>query len=95
MSYYSCSNTCARLNNIVVEIISLAIAGQIDQRYLNQREALRAAIEFSDRNSYCVKDNYNSSGSLTMVPIGMLRLLLNGALQRILEDIKHDVSARK
>ena len=88
MSYYNCDNTCARLNNIVVEIVSLALANQIDKKYLDQKLALQAAIEFSICNTYCIKDNYNSTGSLTLVPIGMIRLLLNGALDLLMEGLK-------
>ena len=91
MSYYNCENTCARLNNVVVEILSLALAKQIDISYLDQQKALKAAIEFTSRNAYCVKDNYNVTGSVTQIPIGMLRLLLNGALDAILEDKKNGI----
>lgn len=86
MSYYNCEGTCARLSNIVTEIMSLALAGQVDKQYLDETLATAAAIYFSYKNSYCIKDNYNSSGSLTLVPIGMLRLLLNGALEYLTED---------
>lgn len=40
MSYYNQDNTTFRLSNIVTEIMCLALAGQIDKKYLIESEAL-------------------------------------------------------
>lgn len=81
MQYYNNCDTTARLVSIVTEIIALAMAGQVDSRYLNEIEALKAAIMISARVPYCIKDNYNSNGTTTLMPLGNIKLFLNGALE--------------
>ena len=66
-------------------IIALALANQIDKKYLNYNKALEAAIEFQERTPLCFKDNYNVTGSIDMSPIGMFRMFLNGAFDYICE----------
>ena len=80
---YNCPGTSARLANIVEAINMLAYAGQIDSRYKNQAEALRAGIFIQSHTSYCIRDNYNITGSITLVPLGLIKLLLNGAREYI------------
>jgi hypothetical protein len=36
--------------------------------------------------AYCIKDNYNQTGSYIMMPVGLFKLLLNGAMQYIQSD---------
>lgn len=59
------------------------MAGQVESCYLNQENALKAAIFLQGHTSFCIKDNYNKTGSFTLVPHGTIKLLLNGALQYI------------
>ena len=33
-----------------------------------------------NHTAYCLKSNYNVTGSITLVPFGEIRLLCNGAL---------------
>ncbi len=79
MSCYNCPGTSARLANIVSVIHSLAQAGQIESRYKDLDEALKAAIFYQSHTSYCVRDNMSVNGSLTLIPVGMIKLLFNGA----------------
>ena len=83
-NYYR-KNTKFTLANISSFIVSLALANQVDRKYLNFREANRAAAHIMDC-SYCIKDNYNMTGSISSIPAGMIKLLCNGALDYILED---------
>ena len=83
-NYYN-KNTKFTLANISSFIVSLALANQVDRKYLNFREANRAAAHIMDC-SYCIKDNYNMTGSISSIPVGMIKLLCNGALDYILED---------
>lgn len=83
-NYYN-RNTKFTLANISSFIVSLALANQVDRKYLNFREANRAAAHIMDC-SYCIKDNYNMTGSISSIPAGMIKLLCNGALDYILED---------
>ena len=77
--YYQ-NDSKARLTNITSSILVLAMCGQIDKRYLSQREALKAARMIFNHTAYCLKSNYNVTGSITLVPFGEIRLLCNGAL---------------
>lgn len=76
-------DTTARLMNIAVQIVTLAMAKQIDECYLDHTNALKAAIFIQSHTAFCLKDNYNKTGSFTMIPNGTLKLLLNGAMQYI------------
>ena len=86
MEMYNNPGTSARLINLTAQIISLAMAGQVESCYLNQENALKAAIFLQGHTSFCIKDNYNKTGSFTLVPHGTIKLLLNGALQYIQHD---------
>lgn len=83
MSYYNPEGASARLATITATIVSLAMAGQIEPCYIEQTNALKAAIFIQSHGAYCIKDNYNKTGSITNVPIGTLKLLLNGAMPYI------------
>ena len=84
MSLYANPESTARLGNMTVLIMSLAMAGQIDQKYINEPEANKAALFLQTHTSYCIKDNYNTTGSFTLIPVGIPKLLLNGAIDYII-----------
>lgn len=86
MNMYATENSTARLANITVEIISLAMSGEIDKKFLSPENALKGAIFIQSHTSYCIKDNYNETGSFTTIPTGILKLLLNGAMDYIQHD---------
>ena len=75
----------ATVNSITNQIILTAMAGQIESKYLNQETAMLAA-QFLRRNCICVKDNYEVTNTVSLIPIGLIRLLLNGALTYLLGD---------
>ena len=83
MSTYNKDGTTARLTSNVSLIIALAMAGQIEECFLDEENALKAAIFMQCHTSYCIKDNYNKTGTYTMQPVGLYKLLLNGAMQYI------------
>ena len=87
MSYFEHPKTTFRLSNMVIQIVTLALAGQIDKKYSEESVALEAAKKISDRTAFCIKNNYNITGSFIIIPNGILKLLLNGALDYICEDI--------
>lgn len=84
LKYFAEPNV-ATVNNITNQIILTAMAGQIDSKYLDQQEATLAA-QFLRRNCICVKDNYEVTNTISLIPIGLIRLLLNGALTYLLGD---------
>lgn len=79
-------NTSALLSNTALEIVTLAMANQIEKKYLDFKEATKAAYFLTTGVGYCLKDNINITGSLILIPLGNIRLLLNGAIDYILKD---------
>lgn len=79
ISYFNKEGTTARLLNIAAEIQVLALTGQIDKYFANERNALKGATFYQSKTSYCVKDNINQTGSLYLIPTGLIKLLFNGA----------------
>jgi len=75
--------TTARLVNMTAQILSLAMAGEIEEKYLDMAEANKAALFLQSQTSYCIKDNVNVTGSLYLTPLGIPKLLLNGAREYI------------
>ncbi len=86
---YDVDGTKAKTVNTVGVIMALAAAGQIDQKYLDEVEANNAAQFIATHTSYCIKDNYNVTGSFITIPVGLPKLLLNGAREYI-EDRRED-----
>lgn len=86
MDQYVADNTTARLGNIATEIVALAMAKQVDPCLIDPENALKAAIFIQCHTAYCIKDNYNKTGSFSTIPVGLLKLLLNGAMQHIQHD---------
>ena len=78
-------STC-RLNNMYSIISILALAHQIDEKYLDQEEAAKAARLVQNHTSYCINDNANVNGSMTLQPVGLFKQLLNGAMDYILKS---------
>lgn len=95
MLMFNNPDTTARLINITSQIFALALAGQIEKCYLDQTNALKAAIFIQNRYSFCIKDNYNTTGSFTLIPNGILKLLLNGAFKYIRDEDELDIEECK
>lgn len=86
MKTYNVDNAAARLSSNVAMIMALAMAGQIEECFLDETNALKAGIFIQSKTAYCIKDNYNKTGSYGTVPIGIYKLLLNGAMKYIQND---------
>lgn len=86
MSLYNKDGATARLATSVSLIIALALAGQVEKCFINEKNALKGAIFIQSRTSYCIKDNYNRTGSYTLPTVGIYKLLLNGAMQYLQND---------
>lgn len=85
MAYYANEGSSARLSTIATQILITALAGQIDPIFQDQTMALKGAIFIQSHGAYCIKDNYNKTGSILPIPMGMIKLLLNGAMRYIQE----------
>ena len=83
MSYFNTEGTSARLTQMTAYIMALAEAGQIEEIFKKEDNALRAAIFIQSHTSFCIKDNYNQTGSYQLMPPGLFKLLLNGAMEYI------------
>lgn len=75
-----------QLAQLVAQILYLANNDLIDKQYSNIEKAIDAARFIENSTSYCVRDNLGSTGSSIINPMGLVKLLLNGA-KEYLEDI--------
>ena len=80
--FYEKTNTM-KITNIASLILLLARNNQVDKKYCNKDEAIRGAIFILSSTAYCVRDNLGVTGSIYMYPLGILKLLLNGAKEYI------------
>lgn len=83
MNYYQNPNSQAAFNHLVLTIRVLAKNQQIDNKYLNESNAIEAANFYLTRVSNCIRDNMNVSGSILIPPVGLIKLLFNGAKEYI------------
>ena len=67
-------------------IMGLAMAGLIDQKYIYEGQALMAAKTVLAATSYCIKANYATTGSFITEPTDLYILLLNGALDYLMDN---------
>ena len=67
------------MSTLTANIRALALSGQIEQKYIYDPAAIQAAAFILSHTAYCIKDNYNVNGTFTLMPVGIIKLLLNGA----------------
>lgn len=84
MESFNNGGESCRMATIINMIFALAMAGQVDIKYLDEWQALRAASYIRDNCSLCLKNNYNQLGSFFLEPVDLYKLLLNGALELLL-----------
>lgn len=84
-SYYNIGSTF-QLGQLVNEIQALALTNMIDKKYIELKNAIDAAHFIQHSTSYCIRDNLGSSGSVVGYPMGLIKLLLNGAREYILDE---------
>ncbi len=72
-----------KLANVAGMISLLAKNGQVSPRFTNTKEAAKAARFLQVSTAYCFRDNIGTTGSAAMIPVGICRLLLNGAMEVI------------
>jgi len=75
----------AKISNCASLIKLLADFEQIDKKYQDKKEAVKGAYFIFNTTSYCVRDNLGVTGSIYMYPVGLIKLLLNGAREYIEE----------
>ena len=80
MATYNNTRSTAQTATSVAMIIALAMAGQIDKKYLNEPNAVFAAQFIASNAAYCIKNNYAVTGSFILESVDLYKLMLNGAL---------------
>ena len=85
-SYYNEDSTFKMLN-LVTLIQVLASVGQIDEKYQYEKNAIEAADFYLSATAYCIRDNLNLTGSMGLYPVGLIKLLLNGAKEYIQKNV--------
>ena len=78
MSLLNQDGTYSRLVALTNEILALAMSGQIDKKFLNYHNALKAAIHVQSTTPFCIRDNYDVTGSIELYPLGNVRQVLVG-----------------
>lgn len=73
----------ARATMTAATLQIMAAQGQVDRKYLQEKEALLGAKLFQHFVPFCVKDNYAITGSRSLDPLGFYRLFFNGAIDCI------------
>lgn len=76
-------NSKAIIGNSAALINMLARVGQVDKKYIDREQALRAAYFIQEAGSFCLRDNINTTGCIDLQPVGLFKLLLNGAREYI------------
>lgn len=91
------TNSTIKITNVASLVLLLARNGQIDKKYCDKEEAIRGAIFVLGSTAYCVRDNLGVTGSIYMYPLGLIKLLLNGAREYIetKENGNVNISGRK
>ena len=83
MKYFQYADSQAAFNHLVLTIRMLAKNNQIDPKYLDEKQAEQAAFFYSRHTANCIRDNMNTSGSILIPPVGLIKLLFNGAKEYI------------
>ena len=79
MEYFYLPGTKTRIANMAQLINLLAHVKQVDEKYLDRQEALMGARYIESSCAYCIRDNINVTGTNSLYPVGLIKLLLNGA----------------
>ena len=85
LNFYNKGQTF-QMVNLISLIQSLALVGQIEDRFKDYNEANKAAQFILNCTSLCMRDNVNVTGSITLNPIGYPKLLLNGAYEHLIGE---------
>lgn len=85
--YYYKSST-VKISTYASMIHLLALTDQVDSKYKDLEEATKAAQFIMWSTAYCVRDNLNTTGSIYLPPLGLLKLTLNGAREWIEKGVK-------
>lgn len=85
ISQYVGRCTTSSVSTVSTLIRVLASVGQIDKKYSSQNGARIGAINLLSVWSPCISDNIVMTNSITGTYTGMIKLLLNGAIDYILE----------
>lgn len=92
IAHYNDPGSLCRMGCLAGFIRTLAIAGEIDEKYATEEGAFRGAELYQSCTCNCLRDNYMVTGSTCLQPEGMIKLLLNGAVEYIMEEDNHACS---
>lgn len=90
ISHYNAPGSLCRMGCLAGFIRTLALAGEIEEKYATEEGAFRGAELYQSCTCNCMRDNYMVTGSTSLQPEGMIKLLLNGAVDHIIPDCRKD-----
>lgn len=85
MKPYQCYESRFQLTELSSIIRQMAYAHQIDEKYLDPKEAIRGARFIGFVTANCMRDNIGVTSSKYLFQLGFIRLFLNGAREEILK----------
>lgn len=85
----------SKLATMVNIVMTLAEAGQIDEKYKNYPEAFAGARYIYASTAFCIKGNILTTGSMSIPSTGIIKLLLNGARDVIEEYMEEKSKCQK
>lgn len=90
VQFFNDADSMFRMGCLAGYIRTLALAGEIDEKYKTEEGAIIGAEKYQFATCNCLRDNYMVTGSITLQPEGMIRLLLNGAIDYIMEGDSYE-----
>ena len=90
IAHYNAPESLCRMGCLAGFIRTLALAGEIDGKYATEEGAFHGAELYQSCTCNCLRDNYMVTGSTCLQPEGMIKLLLNGAVEHIMADCQKE-----
>ena len=90
IAHYNAPESLCRMGCLAGFIRTLALAGEINEKYATEEGAFHGAELYQSCTCNCLRDNYMVTGSTCLQPEGMLKLLLNGAVDYIMADCRKE-----
>ncbi len=88
IAHYNAEGSMCRMGCLAGFIRTLALAGEIEEKYATEAGAFHGAELYQSCTCNCLRDNYMVTGSTCLPPEGMIKLLLNGAVEHIMGDYR-------
>ena len=90
IAHFNTPESLCRMGCLAGFIRTLALSGEIAEKYATEEGAFHGAELYQSCTCNCLRDNYMVTGSTCLQPEGMIKLLLNGAVEHIMADCRKE-----